>query len=652
MVNINSPEAGERFQSNPLYQKAWKAQTKSGLTRDKENISGMNHGSRVSKSFPNQAEAWLKMQDLGQAGVGYYGDVDNPMQNTVDFGDKYPVSNDEILKKLYELNFEVNGKAEGLTEPKPIGLIDALYLMYDIGDNGNKLEINNQVIENFLDSLSITTILSNFVSVNAPDYVYGRLLNLSKEELDVIKKEYGKDFSAWGKKCDGCGISTWKTNIIPDAHDDAHINLEYMAGERGYQGSSVNEAKSKKTGGSSTGRRKLVEMKIPFQIHHMNENPNDNTPLNLSCLCPNCHALTGSYGKQKSAIDQNQHPDFLKKYLDNEGSLIRFLNPEETKRLKDAMLQSDFENRSLANQMVGTNDDIRDGDMDGNIINPSAFLLRPEEIKDSAIANVGIDPAMKEELVNDFNRLFFAIYKDAQEKFEDTFNGKLNEETETGEHENGDEEGDYADSETQPLTMLGLPLTFSLKTSTNGTISLHIYAGNEPDYVDAFDNPAIPFNEMFWSPSEEVRVRTTKRIENNMFFSILNAIKSLKNSIKRLKLPDGYQGTGKKAYNMSRISRDVKSGVMQKMMSGEPVGKGVPDERTMGIVFSVAAGEIPSNWVENNILTTKNGSYSWNPSFTMQVVKFLRSPEGERFIGDYNGFKAFLENNGWVSPAF
>lgn len=39
--------------------------------------------------------------------------------------------------------------------------------------------------------------------------------------------------------------------------------------------------------------------KIPLQVHHKDDNPYNHSPENLELLCPNCHALTKSYSKQK-----------------------------------------------------------------------------------------------------------------------------------------------------------------------------------------------------------------------------------------------------------------------------------------------------------------------------------------------------------------
>lgn len=641
-LNPNRPEDGEVYQYDPLYSKAFDAQNKNSLTPDKNGISGFNHGTRVSKSFPGRAEAWLKMQQLGSAGMVYSPDDKYPGKTAIDFGEKYAGYNDAIFAKLYELNGN-----------KPIGLIDAIFILHDITDNGNKLEITNQVIENFLDSLSMTTILSNFVSVNAPDYVYGRLLRLSKEELKTIEEEYGRDFRNWGRKCDGCGISKWKTNVIVDEHDDAHINLEYMGGERGYGGSSVNESKSKsvKTEPKSVGGRKLVERDIPFQIHHMNEKPNDNTPLNLSCLCPNCHALTGSYGKQKSAIEGT--PDFLKNYLSGDGGLIMNLSEDERKRLEYEMEQGNFESRTLANQMVGVNSDVKDSDFVNGRIAYDAFLLHPEEVKDSSLVNIGIDPSRKQELVNDFNRLFVNIYSDAKDKFKEYFGGKLNEEIEG----DADDNGELMDSgETHPLKILDYDMQFNLKVSKNGTVSLHIYLGKEPDYIDAFDNTAIPFNRIFWSPSEYIRVQETKEIRNEIFFAILNSIKNSENSINRFAsspIASEYAGTRGKAYNMSKLSRDQKSGRLYSILNGESWGNGFPDPEDISKMFGAAIGEMKNpNFVSplrRQTLSKRlgNGSdaglkYEWSPEFVSGIIDFLKTEEGQQYLNKPNELKNYL----------
>lgn len=35
---------------------------------------------------------------------------------------------------------------------------------------------------------------------------------------------------------------------------------------------------------------------VPVQVHHRNGDPEDHSPSNLELLCPNCHALTKTYG--------------------------------------------------------------------------------------------------------------------------------------------------------------------------------------------------------------------------------------------------------------------------------------------------------------------------------------------------------------------
>ena len=48
-------------------------------------------------------------------------------------------------------------------------------------------DVNNDVLKNFLNSFNIVSILSNFLKFRCPDYVYFRLLNLSKDEIDTIE---------------------------------------------------------------------------------------------------------------------------------------------------------------------------------------------------------------------------------------------------------------------------------------------------------------------------------------------------------------------------------------------------------------------------------------------------------------------------------
>lgn len=52
------------------------------------------------------------------------------------------------------------------------------------------------------------------------------------------------------------------------------------------------------------GLTKWIDQEIPLELHHIDGDRTNNTLLNLSLLCPNCHAMTDNYrGKNKRCRD-------------------------------------------------------------------------------------------------------------------------------------------------------------------------------------------------------------------------------------------------------------------------------------------------------------------------------------------------------------
>lgn len=222
----------------------------------------------------SKSTTYQKMRNLGATNLG---------RRTATGDAKLPNLGDNFANAVVKLIYQINGG--------PVNIIDALEVVNKLkGEDLGKTLKNSGIdlgedVKSFLDTLDIATIFSNYLIIDQPDYVYYRLQHLTPQEISTIKETYGRDFKTWGTKCDGCGLQVWKTNVFTTKGDDAHINLEYM----GSQG--------KSSDGTQLGEMKTY--RIPFQIHHMNEVPSDNSPLNLSCLCPNCHSLTGSYGVNK-----------------------------------------------------------------------------------------------------------------------------------------------------------------------------------------------------------------------------------------------------------------------------------------------------------------------------------------------------------------
>jgi hypothetical protein len=175
---------------------------------DAQSNVGFNYTSREGKDLPGYGGSIAKMADFGAA----------------DLTSENAIGNQEFLRAIKSLH-----------KGGPLNLIDVLDILHRVknGEKPKDKDGKEMAIEakDFLDSIQIDYILSNFVTVNAPDYVFWRLKNLSTDEIDRIKTVYKRDFSEFGQRCDGCGASAWKTTVTPFGHDDAHINLEYMGGE-------------------------------------------------------------------------------------------------------------------------------------------------------------------------------------------------------------------------------------------------------------------------------------------------------------------------------------------------------------------------------------------------------------------------------------
>ena len=285
----------------------------------------------------------FKMRNLGNTKLS----SDSTMKTGNDFVNT-------VVKYIYQIN------------GGPVGIMDALDIVNKLKGKDVSKELSGAGLETpenvktFLDTLDIATIFSNYLVMDQPDYVYYRLAHLSPEEIATIKETYGKDFATWGTKCDGCGLEEWQTNVLTQSGDDAHINLEYM-GSAGKSGD-----------GKSLGQMKSY--RIPFEIHHMNENTVDNSPLNLSCLCPNCHSLTGSYARSKMAIDPNKLKQLEEKTKPVDTDVI-------AKEIKERLYTGHFQDMSLSKEMtktslpsVGINETELNEGVDGIVQNIGAWI--------------------------------------------------------------------------------------------------------------------------------------------------------------------------------------------------------------------------------------------------------------------------------------
>ena len=460
--------------------------------------TGFHYVPREGKDLPGWGGAVAKMAGFGQANLAN--------QETPD--------NNELLKIIKSLH----GQNTEQANPR-LNLLDVLDILHRLksgkgsskkiryGKLGDEKEITEEDAFNFLNSINIDFILSNFVTVNAPDYVFWRLKNLTPEEIANIRKTYGRDFRNFGQRCDGCGLSTWKTTVALNAHDDAHINMEYMG----------SDASKTKEYTLSEGKRAYVEKPIPFQIHHMNENPGDNSPLNLSCLCPNCHALTGSYGKKKTELDSESF-NILASLEDTgtTGSLTDVMSDEEKTKIVNSLKKGEFDKRSIVNNIMGVN--LTDN------LNPSDPELQKH------ISMFGVKNPKK--FITDFNKLFNSIWNEGKEKYitfnkiSSTIDSKKLEESYVLEDndDNDDDIEETGNTSTGKHILDGIETTCNVGISNRGNVFLELYIGTPPFIFDAFKNNAISLTPMYFE-DEKRRNIATNDIRNRILGAVLNCVK-------------------------------------------------------------------------------------------------------------------------------
>ena len=494
--------SGHKFDSNKVDTKGRTVVTNTDPDKDGLFFTNQDYIPREvagGADLPGFGGAAAKMADFGQA---------NLTKNNAIAGNS---DSEALLVKIREVFDNTFEKGTNMN------ILDVLKIIHQIKDKaktkgGDKKGDSDEITEDdaiqFLNSLSIDYILSNFVTVNAPDYVFWRLKNLSKDEIAAIETTYGRDFSNFGTRCDGCGATTWKTTVTPYEHDDAHINFEYMGGDAA--GKKLNEANDDVDdgivpGSSFNGAGRVYEKLLPFQIHHMNENPGDNSPFNLSCLCPNCHAITGSYGKQKSNLDDKAFNILKNNTTVNDGSLNGFLNDEEVNRIANEIKKGKFETRTVVNNITGV-------DNDSANINEFTFDPQNQELQ-ARVQSFGIKNP--EQFINDFNELFMSIYNEGAEKFEESL--KLNEET--GEEDKTEKHGKEEDKK-----LGGVDFYHEISVSSNKNISLQLYCGKKPYIFSAFKNNAIPLTKMYYE-TDENRTAAIIYVRNRVFNAALNAAK-------------------------------------------------------------------------------------------------------------------------------
>ena len=59
------------------------------------------------------------------------------------------------------------------------------------------------------------------------------------------------------------------------------------------------------------GEKNPYSKTIPLEVEHIDGNPYNNTPENVTLICPNCHSLTKTY---RGANRGNGRREYLKKY--------------------------------------------------------------------------------------------------------------------------------------------------------------------------------------------------------------------------------------------------------------------------------------------------------------------------------------------------
>ena len=105
--------------------------------------------------------------------------------------------------------------------------------------------------------------------------------------------------------------------------------------------------------------------------------------------------------------------------------------------------------------------------------------------------------------------------------------------------------------------------------------------------------------------------------------------------------------------NMSKLSRDQKSGRLYSILNGESWGNGFPDPEDISKMFGAAIGEMKNpNFVSplrRQTLSKRlgNGSdaglkYEWSPEFVSGIIDFLKTEEGQQYLNKPNELKNYL----------
>lgn len=308
------------------------------IGEDTENVAGnaTYRGNLNKKRFDQQNgkdSIIATAQQFGKSVIGP--DMFNQRMNSGSAGVTKEGSIDAIIKLIFQ------------EQKKPVNVIDLLKIL-----NVNLKK--NDDVKKTLDLIDISTILSGFIGLKAPDYVYYRLLNLDETQLAQIEKRFGKDFSKWGQRCDGCGAVGWRTTVPVGEHNDAYTLFDFGAttdNELDNSGTSLKESAEGNAGpGFKTKEVSFVEQNI-LEMHHINGDPSNNSAYNITCLCPNCHACIDSTAKGKS-INFDLNTFIMDNATVNGNSILGMLSDEKIAEIRQRISSGYYSDRSLGSEIM------------------------------------------------------------------------------------------------------------------------------------------------------------------------------------------------------------------------------------------------------------------------------------------------------------
>ena len=326
---VDTPQSPENVGGRALHQGFLnKSRVEFGNTGKKNDSNGDENAENTK--FKQMAVA--SMRGLGKTRFDY---------NTM-YSDKSGNGINEVLNVIFDVR-----------DGDPINILDLLEILHTkLPEKKNSAEYTDaeNKILSILDGISIDYLLSGFVGIDAPDYVYHRLKNLTLEDVQRIKTKFGKDFRGWGKVCDGCGGKFWSTTVPTASHDEAYTVFDFAATDTSNAGHFVKES----YGFAGGNKPRQIAFGDIMQIHHINGNPGDNSAYNLACLCPNCHACIDSTGRGREtvfSVDSIMGNANIKN-----SSLNSRLRGDEIERIENTLVDrinnGYFSDRTVANMIL------------------------------------------------------------------------------------------------------------------------------------------------------------------------------------------------------------------------------------------------------------------------------------------------------------